>query len=119
VLADGSRSREVESLLSLEPSIVITRNRNDGSVVRWLSYRDIVAATYNRARRPKGQSIPGAAVVPGNFAGGGVFGSARHWLTLQTASDFVVLRLEDRNVIAVLNGIEARTGLKIVRNQDD
>ncbi len=119
VIADGSKSREVESLLSLEPGILIARNRNDGSVVRSLNYRDILAATYNRARRPKGQAVPGAAPVPDNFAGGGVFGNARHWLTLQTGNDFLVLRLEDRNVVGALNGLEARTGLKVVRSQDD
>ena len=119
VIADGSRSREVESLLSLEPGVLITRNRNDGSIVRSLPYRDILAATYNRARRPKGQAIPGAAPVPENFAGGGVFGNARHWLALQTTNDFLVIRLEDRNVVGALSALEARTGLTISRTQDD
>ena len=36
---------------------------------------------------------------------------------LQMSNDYVNIRLEDRNVIGVLNGLEARTGSKILRTQ--
>ena len=104
-------------MLSLEPGSLVVRTRSDGTVMRTLSYRAVTAATYARARRPRGQSIPGALDVPGNF-GGSVLGGARHWLTLQTAGEFLVLRLEDRNAVRILTAVEARTGLTVERKQD-
>ena len=105
-------------MLSLEPGTLVVRTRSDGTVLRTLSYRAIAAATYVRARRPRGQSTSGTLAVPENFGGSGVLGGARHWLTLQTAGEFLVIRLEDRNVIRILTAVEARTGLTIERKQD-
>jgi hypothetical protein len=117
LVLDGTKSREVDALLSLEPGSLIVRSKSDGAVLRAVPYTSIAAATYARARRPRGQNVPDAASVPDNAGGAGLFGGARHWLTLQLANEFVVIRLEDRNVIPVLNGLEARTGNKIVRSQ--
>ena len=105
-------------MLSLEPGSLVVRARTDGTVMRTLSYRAVTAATYARARRPRGQSIPGALDVPENFGGSGVLGGSRHWLTLQTAGEFLVIRLEDRNVVRILTAVEARTGLTVERKQD-
>jgi eukaryotic-like serine/threonine-protein kinase len=114
---EGSKSREVDALLSLEPGNLIVRSKSDGAVLRTVPYTAIAAATYARARRPRGQTVVGASNVPDDVGGSGLFGGARHWLTLQTSNDYVIIRLEDRNVIGVLNGLEARTGGKILRTQ--
>jgi serine/threonine-protein kinase len=114
---EGSKSREVDALLSLEPGSLIVRSKSDGAVLRTVPYREIAAATYARARKPRGQTLPGASNIPDDVGGSGIFGGARHWLTLQTANDYVIIRLDDRNVIAVLNGLEARTGNKVARPQ--
>jgi eukaryotic-like serine/threonine-protein kinase len=116
VIFEGSKSREVDALLSLEPGSLIVRSKSSGAVLRTVPYASISAATYARARRPRGQNIQGASNVPDDI-GGGLFGGARHWLTLQMSNDYVIIRLEDRNVIPVLNGLEARTGSKVVRTQ--
>jgi serine/threonine-protein kinase len=117
VVWEGSKSREVDGLLSLEPGNLIVRSKSTGAVLRTVPYGSIAAATYARARRPRGQNIQGASNVPDDVGGSGLFGGARHWLTLQTSNDYVIIRLEDRNVIPVLNGLEARTGSKIMRTQ--
>ena len=109
----------MDALLSLEPGNLIVRSRSDGSVLRSVPYTSIAAATYARARRPRGQTTPGAYTVPENVGGSGFLGGARHWLTLQTAAEFLIVRLEDRNVIRVLNGIEARTGSRVLRSQSE
>ena len=114
---EGSKSREVDALLSLEPGNLIVRSKSDGAVLRTVPYRAIAAATYARARKPRGQTLPGASNIPDDVGGSGIFGGARHWLTLQMADDYVIIRLDDRNVIAVLNGLEARTGNKVTRSQ--
>jgi hypothetical protein len=61
--------------------------------------------------------VAGASNVPEDVGGSGLFGGARHWLTIQMPNDYVIIRLEDRNVIPVLNGLEARTGSKVLRTQ--
>jgi hypothetical protein len=114
---EGSKSREVDALLSLEPGNLIVRSKSDGAVLRTVPYRAIAAATYARGRKPRGQTLPGASNIPDDVGGSGIFGGARHWLTLQTADDYVIIRLDDRNVIAVLNSLEARTGNKVTRTQ--
>jgi serine/threonine-protein kinase len=114
---EGSKSREVDALLSLEPGNLIVRSKSDGTVLRTVPYSAIAAATYARARRPRGQTVTGASNVPDDVGGSGLFGGARHWLTLQMPNDYVIIRLEDRNVIPVLNGLEARTGSKVLRTQ--
>ena len=114
---DGAKGREVDALLGLEPGTLVVRAK-DGRVLRTLTYRSVTAATYARARRPKGQAIPNAIDIPENFGGSGFLGGARHWLALQTAGEFLILRLEDRNVIRIMQAIEARTGLTVVRSQD-
>jgi hypothetical protein len=76
-------------------------------------YRRVAHATYVRAKNPKWDSgLPGpdAALDLSNL-----FRNARHWLVLQSRSDFVVLRLDDSNWQSILDMFEARTGLKIDR----
>jgi hypothetical protein len=114
LVLDGQRGREEEGLLALEPGSMVVRAR-DGRVLRTLAYRGVTALTYARARRPRGQNLPNATAVPDNIGGSGFLGGARHWLTLQTPEEFVVLRLEDRNVIVIMRSLEARTGVKALR----
>lgn len=118
MLVDSGKGREVDALLSLEPGTLMVRARSDGSLMRTLPYASIAATTYARARRPRGQIVPGLVEIPENL-GGGVFGGGRHWLTLQTATEFLIIRLEDRNVIRVLSSLEARTGSKVLRTQSE
>ena len=115
LIFEGSKSREVDALLSLEPGNLIVRSKSDGAVLRTVPYTAISAATYARGRRPRGQTLTGASNVPDDVGGSGLFGGARHWLTLQTSNDYVIIRLDDRNVVPVLNGLEARIGSKVVR----
>jgi hypothetical protein len=114
LLLDGQRGREEEALLALEPGSLVVRAR-DGRVLRTLAYRGVTALTYARARRPRGQNVPNATAVPDNVGGSGFLGGSRHWLTLQTPDEFLVLRLEDRNVILIMRSLEARTGLRVLR----
>lgn len=115
MVVESGKGREVDALLSLEPGTLVVRAKNDGSLMRSMPYSSILAATYARAKRPRSQPNPGMAEVPENVGGGGMFGSARHWLTLQAPAEFLIIRLEDRNVVRVLNSIEARTGSKVIR----
>ncbi len=67
-----------------------------------------------RGRGAHAANISNAAGAD-NIGGSGFLGGSRHWLTLQTPDEFLVLRLEDRNVIVIMRSLDTRTGLKVVR----
>ena len=46
---------------------------------------------------------------------GTMFRRAAHWLVIQAADAYMILRLEDRNVQRVLEAVEMRTGVRIDR----
>ena len=116
VPGEGTKSREVDALLSLEPGKLVVCSRESGAVLKTLPYQVIAAATYVQSRRPKASDSTAVAPVPENVAGSGFFlGSAKHWLTLQSASDFLILRLDDKNIRAITTSLDARTGVKTQR----
>lgn len=117
LVVEGAKSRELEAALMLAPTAIEVRVPGQGSVLRAMPYSTVAAATYVRGRRPRGQPTPGLAQVPADLGGGGFLGTSRHWLSLQTPDEFLVLRLEDRNVVRVMMQIEARTGTKVVRER--
>jgi serine/threonine-protein kinase len=114
LVADGAKSRELDALLILEPDRLVVRNRDNGSVLQATPYQSIAAATYTRSKQPRWQEDGALAQIPKGFSGSGFFlKSSRHWLTLQSKTEFVILRLEDKNFRMVLTSVEARTGLKV------
>jgi hypothetical protein len=114
LVPQGTKSEELNALLSFEQGNVIVRSRETGSVLKTMPYREIEAATYARAKRPRWKAASGVAPVPDSLGGSGSFlGTAKHWLTLQSKTDFLILRLDDQNIRAVLSTIEARTGAKL------
>ena len=48
---------------------------------------------------------------------GGMLRSSKHFLVLQTKDSYMILRLDDSNVLRVLQTIESHTGLTIDRPQ--
>ena len=120
LLTDGAKSREQDALLSLEADAVVVRSRENGVVLKSLPYRSIGAATYSQSRKPRWSLQPEVAQVPAALGGSGFFlKTAKHWLALQTKTDFVVLRLDDRNVRSVLTSIDARSQVKVQRMDPD
>jgi eukaryotic-like serine/threonine-protein kinase len=114
LVADGAKSRELDALLILEPERLVVRNRDNGSILQATSYQSIAAATYTRSKQPRWQEDGSVAPIPKSFSGSGFFlKSSRHWLTLQSKAEFVILRLEEKNFRMVLASVEARTGLKV------
>jgi hypothetical protein len=114
LIADGTKSRELDALLILEPERLVVRNRDNGSILQATPYQSIAAATYTRSKQPRWQEDGSVAPIPKSFSGSGFFlKSSRHWLTLQSKTEFVILRLEDKNFRMVLASLEARTGQKV------
>jgi len=120
LVPDGTKTKELDVLLGLEPENAVLRSRDNGTVIQTIPYRSIAAATYARAKRPRWKEDAALAPIPKDFGGSGFFlKTSKHWLTLQSKSGFVVLRLEDKNVMTVLSSIESRTGNKVDRPNDN
>ena len=120
LLPDGTKSREQDSLLSFDGDALTVRNRDTGAVIKTLSYKTVQALTYSNSRRPRASDRADVAALPASFGGSGFFlKTSKHWLTLQSKREFLILRLDDRNVRPVLQSIEARTGVKVDRPAKD
>ena len=90
--------------------------RNGGAAVAAVPYKRILRATYSRSRDPKWDaSLPGP---PEGLDVGTFMRQTRHWLVVQGAEAFAVLRLEDSNFRQVLATFEHRTGIKVDRRNE-
>jgi hypothetical protein len=117
MVVDGRRTSERDVVLNLaDGRIVAVSDDDDGATLASWPYRAVTAASYTHARRPRWD--PALAAPPDDLDIGGFFRTSRHYLTLQNADDYIILRLENVNVIQVIRELEARTGLSIPRTND-
>ena len=83
-----------------------------GATLVAIPYTELSYAYYTRAKDPKWSPV--LAAPPGNVnLPGGLFSPARHWLTLQSRSSFLIARLNDSSWRQVLQTVTARTGLEV------
>ena len=108
LVVDGRKSKDEEIILNFGDGKVVLVGRRSGTPVATLPYRSIAAATYVRARNPRWNAT--LVSPPDDLDVGGLLRTAKHWLTLQTKDGYQVLRLEDVNVLKVLQAVEARYG---------
>lgn len=111
------RPKEADVLLTFQGGRVTAEARGrDASQTRSMAYRAIKGATYSQSRHPRWKEGAGVAVLAGVFATPVFFmKSVRHWLTLQSADTFMVLRLDKDNVRVILPVLETRAGLQVDR----
>jgi len=113
LVIQGRRATDHDVTLNLGNGRIVAVGQRDGTPLVTWPYQAVTAATYVHARTPRWS--PDFAAPPSDLDVGGVFRSSRHYLTLQNANEFVILRLEDANIIQVIRELEARTGLSIPR----
>ena len=118
MMLDGRKAEDVDVMLRLSETgfEALGPGTGDAALAAW-SYNDVEDATYVHARNPRWNGA--LASPPDDLDVGGLFRRSRHWLTLQKADDFIILRLEDTNIIQVVRELEARTGLAIRRPAGD
>jgi hypothetical protein len=120
LMVESSRSKDIDVLLSLEPGRLAIHSRDSGAVFKTFPYKSIAAATYSQSRRPRWNDDPSLASIPKDLGGSGFFlRSSKHWLTLQSKSEYMILRLDDKNVTLILSSLEQRTGTKVQRLDGD
>jgi hypothetical protein len=91
VTTQGERTREVDvNLMFLEDRVGVSP-AGGGATFRSVRYKDVTRATYAREEKQR------------------LFGkSAKHLLTIETAGDPLVLRLDEKSFDAVIRAFEAR-----------
>ena len=79
-----------------------------------LPYADVTSASYVRAKNPLW--YPTLAAPPANVdMPGGLFRSDRHWLTLQSRSGYLIVRLTDGEYRQVIETANARLRVRVER----
>ena len=83
-----------------------------GVTIVELPYGEITYAVYARAKDPK-WSVVLASPPPDVDLPGGLFRSARRWLTLQSRSNFIIVRLNDNDWRQVIDMLATRAGVNV------
>ena len=109
----GKDADDDDAILQFVGGQVTVIPKKGGSAFATVPYRRVAHATYVHAKMPKWDPGLPAPVDGFDVPGIGLFRPARHWLVLQTRTDFAILRLDDSNWKQVLDTFEARTGLKV------
>ncbi|HET9272158.1 MAG TPA: serine/threonine-protein kinase [Vicinamibacterales bacterium] len=111
---NGRRTTDRDVLVNFGGGQVSVLSRDGGGAILSIPYGSIRRATYVSARDPKWDtSLTGP---PADLDVGSILRQSRHWLVLQTADSYAILRLDDqRNVPRFLDMIQVRTGVKIER----
>jgi serine/threonine-protein kinase len=113
----GTKATDQDVLLSFVSGQIHLTGKGGGSSIMTLAYKTLAHATYVHAKDPKWDATLPAP--PGDKLDmPGLIHPSRHWLTLQTHSGYVILRLDDNNWERILQAVESRTGQKVDRVSD-
>jgi serine/threonine-protein kinase len=113
----GKKSDEQEAVATFGSGALTVTLKDSGAALATLAYRNIVRATYVNAEKPVFDTSL-AAPPPDFETPRGLFGRrSRHWLVIQSRTSYSILRLEQESLSKVIDALESRTGLKVVRSQ--
>src|SRR5207344_3094301 len=106
---NGKKSDDQDVVVNFVGGQISITAKSGGAAIASMGYRAIVKATYVHAKNPAYDPTQSAVPPEGLELPGGLFGRpTRHWLVLQTKTEYRILRLEDSNFQKILDTIEAR-----------
>lgn len=132
-LLNGNKIERLPARLRLEERSLIVESKRSGDVLKTFDYQAIKSADYSYSKHPRWKAGAGTAAagvaltystvflaaafpillaIPAGFALA-KSKSKRHWLTIKTSDDYVVLRLDKDFFRFVIPAIETRTGIKV------
>jgi serine/threonine protein kinase len=112
LVVDGKKADDRPAVLAFGAGQVSLAAEKGGAPLAAMPYGEITYAVHVHARDPKWSVV--LAAPPGDVdLPGGLFRSARHWLTLQSRSSFMIVRLGDSDWPKVMETVTARTGIKV------
>ncbi|HXT70298.1 MAG TPA: protein kinase [Vicinamibacterales bacterium] len=114
-VVNGKRTNDRDVALNFLNGQVSVMPRQGGQPIVTVPYRKILKATYSLGRDPKwDETLPGP---PPGLDVGTFMRQTRHWLVVQGAESYAVLRLDDSNFRQVLETFEQRSGAKVDRRK--
>ncbi|HUE96779.1 MAG TPA: protein kinase [Longimicrobiaceae bacterium] len=116
LVADGDTLREREAVLLLEGRELSLREGPEGPAIVSLAYSGIAGAVYSRGNHPRWRGADGAETEARVDRGRlGFLRGERNWLVLTTASEPIILRIEDAVMRTALSDFQERSGVTIQR----
>jgi hypothetical protein len=114
LVPDGDGAKEADVSFALEGSALVVRRLPDKAVVKSVPYSAIQSAIYVEAKNPRGSDRAGLAAIPGPYGNRSSFLSrSKHWLTLQSKDEFLILRFDKDQVPPILSALEMHAHLKV------
>ena len=124
LMVDAGKARQMPARMRLGADSLIVESAKTGARLKEIRYELIQSAEYSYSNHPRWKA--GAGTIAGSFlfppflfltmpfAIPLAFSkSRRHWLTVRSESDFVVLRLDKRNRQLILPAFEVHSGVKV------
>ncbi len=119
-LRGGDKADEKSVRLIFDRDRLVVEADKGSTVFKSFPYASIKSADYSYSKHPRWKAGLGAAIVLGVFALPIFFmKSKKHWLTIKTADDFAILRLDKNNYKIILPTLETSTGKKVETVADD
>jgi hypothetical protein len=115
----GRKTSDQDVILNFAGGQLSVVDKKSGAAVVNVAYKTISHATYVHARNPRWDKT--LSSPPDNLDVGGLLRTSKHWVVLQNAEAFWVLRVDgDDNIKNVLDTLSTRASLSIDRpNQTD
>jgi hypothetical protein len=111
---NGTRASTTDVVVQFSGADVTVQPANGKAASATLSYGHIAKATYAHGRDPKWD--PALSGPPEKLDVPGILGRARHWLVLQGADGYIVLRLDGANWADIMKAFEERARIVIDRS---
>jgi hypothetical protein len=96
LMSDGPKTREQDAVIRLEDTRLVVRDPKTLEVLQTLVYAKIESATYSETQ-----------------IGLGFAKSIKHWLTLKSDGEQIVLRMDKTNYQTIIAEFESRSGVKV------
>jgi hypothetical protein len=108
----GKKAEEQTAVLNLFNGQIAVISARNGATLAAIPYGDLTYAVYAHAKDPKWSVVLASPPADPDLPGG-LFRSARDWLTLQSRSTFMILRLSENNWRRVVQAVSDRTGVQV------
>lgn len=110
MMSRGDDTKEINSELTFnDDKLVVTSDKKD-LLRKEFAYADIKAVDYSYSKKPMWKTGVVSAIFLGPFAAPFFFIRKKsHWMTIRTADDFVVMKLEYKNYKKIIGEFEGRS----------
>ena len=109
------KGQDQDVVLNFVAGQISVAPRKGGNAILSVPYNRIAHMTYVHAKDPKWYPDPTLSMPPDGLDIPGFMRGARHWLVLQTRTNYLILRLDDSDFSQILDTVESRTGIKVDR----